>query len=273
LAVADAATATQSPVILGFSGAYLTHPRLVVEAPISIYAAMGLEVCRRLPVPACLLFNESPHLGSVLDCVDQGFNLVMFDDENMAIPDLKAHVKKVCEKAHSAGVAVEAGSATLPEMENHSTEIPADLRLTDPGQARLFLEETGVDALAVNLGQAHYHGRKKVRLDLDLLTRLKEAVDVPLVLHGASSVQRNHLEEAIRRGIRKINVGSILKQVYFQELQTACRNSQPDANPYEVIGSGTTDDVLSAGRVAMRKVVEDHMRLFGSADRAKECVP
>ena len=65
LAVAAAAEAARSPVILGFSGIYLTHPGRVFADPLSVYAEMGLEVCRKLSVPACLLFNESPHLGSV----------------------------------------------------------------------------------------------------------------------------------------------------------------------------------------------------------------
>ena len=93
-------------------------------------------------------------------------------------------------------------------------------------------------------------------------------MDVPLVLHGATSVDRGRLVEAIRRGIRKINVGSILKQIYFAELRAACLRSAPDANPYEIIGSGLPEDVLVAGRMALQKAVVDLMRLFGSANRA-----
>ena len=101
LAVADAAEATDSPVILGFSGIYLTHPAACVDDPLSVYAAMGLEVCRKLSVPACLLFNESPHLDSVLDAIDLGFNLVMYSDEEMKLPALSDRVKKVCAKGPS----------------------------------------------------------------------------------------------------------------------------------------------------------------------------
>ena len=163
MAVADAAEAMRSPVILGFSGIYLTDPRRIVKEPLSVYAAMGLEVCRKLSVPACLLFNESPHLDSVLDAVDQGFNLVMFSDEEMELPALRDRVKTVCAKAHRAGAAVEAEMASLQGMGEQVTEQPADLRLTDPDQARRFVEETGIDALAVNIGQVHLHGREKVR--------------------------------------------------------------------------------------------------------------
>ena len=269
MAVADAAEAMRSPVILGFSGIYLTHPRRIVKEPLSVYAAMGLEVCRKLSTPTCLLFNESPHLDSVLDAVDRGFNLVMFSDEEMKLPELSGRVKTVCAKAHHAGAVVEAEMASLQGMGEQVTEQPPDLRLTDPDAARRFVEETRVDALAVNIGQVHLHGREKVPLDLDRLSRLKSAVGVPLVLHGATSVDRGHLVEAIRRGIRKINVGSILKQIYFHELRAACRKSKPDASPYEVIGSGLPEDIAVAGRLAMQKAVEDLMQLFGSAGRAQ----
>src|SRR5512147_2594246 len=76
LAVADAAAATRSPVIVGFSGIYLPHPDRIVREPLAAYAALGRAVCEQLPVPACLLFNESPHLDWVLAAVETGFNLV-----------------------------------------------------------------------------------------------------------------------------------------------------------------------------------------------------
>ena len=133
--------------------------------------------------------------------------------------------------------------------------------------AREFVEKTGVDAFAVNLGQLHLHGRQEVRLNLDLLQELRNALEVPLVLHGASSVNRQDLVAAIELGIRKINVGSALKQAYFESLRTACSSVGEGYNPYEVIGSGQSSDVLMAGRVALQREVEELMRLFGSAGK------
>ena len=104
-------------------------------------------------MPACLLFNESPHLDSVLAAIDLGFNLTMFSDEKMSMPDLMARVKTACAKAHPAGAAVEAEMASLQGMGRQLSELPDDLRLTDPDEARRFVAETGVDALAVNIGQ------------------------------------------------------------------------------------------------------------------------
>jgi fructose/tagatose bisphosphate aldolase len=268
LAVADAAESARSPVILGFSGVYLPHPDRVAPDPLSVYAAMGLAVCRALAVPACLVFNESPHLAWVLDAIDARFSLVMFTDETLEPEDQEARVRQVCDRAHAAGCAVEAEMIALPGVGGRLAGPPTDLRLTDPAAAAGFLERTGADCLAVNLGQLHLHGRRLVRLDLDRLARLRRGVAVPFALHGASSIDRNDLAEAIRLGIRKINVGSVLKQTFFNATRAACAAAAEDSNPYEVIGSGLAGDVLVAGRSAMRRVVEALMVRFGSAGRA-----
>jgi fructose/tagatose bisphosphate aldolase len=87
-------------------------------------------------------------------------------------------------------------------------------------------------------------------------------------MHGSSSVQRADLSRAIQLGIRKVNVGSRLKKVYFEELRDACRVINDTYNPYDVIGSGLKDDVLVSGRIALQKTVQDLMELFGSTNKA-----
>jgi len=267
-AVADAAERTRSPVILGFSGIYLPHPGRVVRDKLEWYAALGLAACRSLSVPACLLFNESPHLDWVWKSIDLGFNLVMFSDEERSSEELVEPVRRVVERAHAAGAAVEAEMASPPGLSGELTDAPAELHLTDPAAARAFVERTGADALAVNIGQVHLHGRGQVRLDFGRLAELRRAVPVPLVLHGATSVQRDDLAAAARLGIRKINVGSVIKRVFFEAVRRASMRVGEVYNPYEIMGSGFAGDVLVAGRVAMQEVVEDMMRLFGCAGRA-----
>ena len=264
-AVADAAEVTQSPVILGFSGAYLSHPARLVKERLSLYAALGLEACRQLSVPACLLFNECPRLDWVLEAINLGFGLVMFTDDDLNFEEQLAQVRRVVEKSHQVSVAVEAELTPLPGVEGELLTVPDDMHLTEPAQAGAFVERTGIDALAVNIGQAHLHGRREVRLNLSRLAELKEAVTVPMVLHGASSVNRADLTEAIKLGVRKINVGSVLKRSYFEAMRGACAKVSDDYNPYEVIGSGLDNDILAIGRVALQKTVEDLMRLFGCA--------
>src|SRR5581483_96896 len=105
LAVADAAEATRSPVILGFSGIYLPHPDRVVRDPLQAYAAMAEAVGRRLPVPCCLLFNESPHREWVYAAIGLGFQLVMYTRDDLAPDEQTRRVRDVVERAHARGVA------------------------------------------------------------------------------------------------------------------------------------------------------------------------
>ncbi len=264
LAVCDAAEATRSPVLLGFSGIYLPHPGRVRHDPLILYAKLGLEAIRGLSVPACLVFNESPDIKWVLEAVTHKFGLVMFSDETLNYESQVEQVRQVVEIAHESGLAVEGEAESLPGVGGELSIIPDDLHLTEPDQARDFVKRTGVDAFAVNVGQAHLHGRRRVRLNFARLAELKLALNVPLVLHGASSVDPADIQEAIHLGIRKINVGSALKRAYFDAVRQAAAQAVDDYNPYDVVGSGLASDVLTAGRIAVQKTVEDLMRVFGS---------
>ncbi len=268
LAVADAVEAMRSPVILGFSGIYLPHPGRRVADPLAAYAALGRSVAQGLSVPCCMLFNESPHLEWVLAAIEQGFGLVMYTRDDWRPDERAGQVRAVVERAHRSGAAVEGELAPLEGVAGGLAQVPDHPPLTDVESARRFVAGTGVDALAVNVGQVHLHGRRTVPLDLRRLGELRAAVSAPLVLHGASSFRGEDLQAAVRLGIRKVNVGSVLKQAYFDALCASCRERREHANPYEVIGSGLEADVLVAGRLAMRRVVEEFMHVLGSAGRA-----
>jgi fructose/tagatose bisphosphate aldolase len=264
-AVADAAEARRSPVLLGFSGVYLHHPERLTNEPLGDYAALGNEVCRRVSVPACLVYNESPHFGRVMEAIDCNFGLVMYSAEDERLAE---RVREVVEYAHPRGVAVEAEMTALPGVAGELSRAPEVVPVTNPALARAFVEQTGIDALAVNVGQAHVHGREEVALDLTALSELSKAVRVPMVLHGATSVRRADLQAAIHLGIRKVNFGSILKRTYFEALRSVIAGTGERYNPYEVVGSGLKNDVLTQARLAMQKVVEDFMVLLGSAGKA-----
>jgi len=192
----------------------------------------------------------------------------MFSDENLSFDQQAERVAEIVAIAHRAGVAVEGEPMVLPGVGGELSIAPDDVNLSVPRVARTFVERTGIDALAVNVGQVHVHGRSEVRLDLSRLTELRQIIDVPLVLHGGSSISRADLQAAIGRGVRKINVGSVLKRSYLGALRLALEELGGNFNPYEVIGSGLDEDVLVKGRLALQKVVEDMMCLFGSAGKA-----
>jgi fructose/tagatose bisphosphate aldolase len=259
-----------SPVILGFSGIYLPHPNRSARDPLAPYAAMAAAVADRIAAPACLLFNECADLAWVREAIALGFDLTMFSDETLAPAEQTEAIRALAAEAHERRAAVEAELEPLPGVggDLHAGRPTAEARLTDPEAARAFVARTGVDALAVNVGQMHWHGRRAARLDLDRLHRLR-ALSVPLVLHGGTSIDAADLRAAIDIGVRKINIGSRLKQTYFNALRQACADAEATANPYEVIGSGLARDVLVPGRLALQREVERWMHLFGSAGKAQ----
>ena len=267
-AVADAAESTRSPVILGFSGIYLPHPARTTRENLRVYAALGLETCRNLSVPSCLLFNESPDFEWVTEAIELGFGLVMYTDEEVSVEEQVERVRAIVERAHRKGVAVEGELTPLPGVGGELSAAPELNCLDDPEVARSFVERTQVDAFAVNLGQAHVHGRSMIQLNLARLRELREKITVPLVLHGATSVSQSDLKDAIQLGVRKINVGSVLKRSFFEAMRSACSSISEGYNPYEVVGSGLEKDVLTHARIALQKKVEELMNLFGSALRA-----
>ena len=267
-AVADAAAAMRSPVLLGYSGIHIPITEGGAGERLAPYAALAEDVARQLPVPACLLFNESPRLDWVLQAVRLRFGLVMFSDPGLEAEAQVENVRRVVREAHPVSVAVEGEMNSLPGVMQGLSRVPDDLHLTDPRDARQFVETTGVDALAVNIGQAHMHGRKPVRLDLARLSALRKEVPVPMVLHGGTSVSQDDLSQAIDLGIRKVNLGSVIKRSYFEGMRSVLARIGADFNPYEVVGSGLPNDVLTAGRLAMKRTVEQFMTLFKSAGKA-----
>ena len=126
------------------------------------------------------------------------------------------------DRAHRKGVAVEGELTPLPGVGGELSAAPEWNCLDDPEVARSFVERTQVDAFAVNVGQAHMHGRSKIPLNLARLRELREKIAVPLVLHGATSISQSDLKEAIQLGVRKINVGSVLKRSFFEAMRSAC---------------------------------------------------
>src|SRR5208337_3265132 len=154
LAVADAAESARAPVILGFSGIALPRKDRVVPEHLADYAALGLAVCDRISVPACLLFNESPSYEWVVEAVQRGFGLVMFSDGEMGGDELADATRKVCRVAHAASVAVEGEPHSLPGVAGDLLSAPGERQMTDAEGARRFVRDTGIDAIAVNVGQA-----------------------------------------------------------------------------------------------------------------------
>jgi fructose/tagatose bisphosphate aldolase len=137
---------------------------------------------------------------------------------------------------------------------------------TDPELAARFVAETGVDLLAVSVGNTHITLSGSAPLNLDLLARIHQRTDVPLVLHGGSGIDSDSLRRSLRHGIRKVNYGTYLKQRYLDAVRRALGASVAD--PHQMLGIGGDHDVLVAGRLAVRDAVLERIELLGCCGQA-----
>ena len=266
MAVADAAENLKSPVVLGLSGDDVARLSKGGSDCFANYAAICLDVCRRLTVPVCLMLSDSAQLNLVHSALELGFNLVSFRDRRLA-NDLHLQIMRgLTGWAHHIGAAVEAELQPMAGSGLSTDEATrSEMEMTVPQQAQEFIRQTGVDALVVNIRQRR-RNRSMARLDLRRLAELSQ-LQVPLVLDEPALIDRTDLSSAVEKGIRKVNVGPVLKQVYRQASSGACAVRASD-NPVDVADSGREHGTFPAARAAIQRSVEDFMQLFGSAGKA-----
>jgi ketose-bisphosphate aldolase len=261
--VLDAAEMTDSPIIIGFNGEFLSHPGRKLTERIRCYAELGKAGAADARVPCGLIFNECPNDDWVRKAVLAGFNLVMPADSGASYDDYRLRVATLAEFAHRHGAAVEAEVGHLPfggsGFRNGSS-------LTDPELAASFVEDTKVDLLAVSVGNVHVLTKGEQELDLKLLSEIGERVHRPLVLHGGTGITASSIREAIKLGVTKVNYGTYLKQRYLEALRT--KLSAEVDNPHELFGMGGEYDVMMAGRLAVRDAVLERIELLGCCGKA-----
>jgi fructose/tagatose bisphosphate aldolase len=131
------------------------------------------------------------------------------------------------------------------------------------------VEETGIDALGVAVGNTHILTTGKAPVDFDRLGKIHDAVKVPLVLHGGTGIPLELAPSCIRLGVAKVNFGTALKQAYLAAAREKLVNYREPMNPHPFLGMGGTEDMLVAGREAVKLKVKELLEAFGSARRAR----
>lgn len=160
----------------------------------------------RVSVPVALNLDHGQDFSFICECMKRGFSSIMIDASEFPYEENIRRTRLVCEMAHSMGICVEGelghvGQAVDGDDENGGL-------YTEPGQAKEFVERTGVDALAVAVGTAHgnYPKGKIPKLDFERICLLKKTLNMPLVLHGGSGAGDENLKKAVACGINKVNV-------------------------------------------------------------------
>ena len=264
-AVCEAAEAERSPVILGFGG-MMADRGWLDNGGVEALGAMGRVRAERLSVPCALILNEAQTLDQALRGIDAGFNAVMVDTSAWAYDEAVEAVSELVRTAHSRGVAVEAELGRLPDATAEGIDA-TDSALTDPEQAAAFVAATGVDCLAVSIGNVHLLTAHAAPVDMNRLAAIHTRVPVPLVIHGGTSFPPELVAEAVRNGAGKFNVGTILKRRFLTGVQEALGALREPVDVHEALGSHKDGDFLVAGKTEMREKVRELMDAYGSCGK------
>ncbi|KPJ85344.1 hypothetical protein AMJ57_03385 [Parcubacteria bacterium SG8_24] len=280
--IIETATEERSPVIIQ------TSEGAVGYAGMDYLLAM-MRTAAASPVPVALHLDHGKDLKIIRQAVRSGYTSVMIDASTLPYAENVAQTRKVVGWAKKAGVSVEAEIGAISGVEDLVSVSEKEACFTDPGEARRFVRDTRCDALAISIGTAHgpNKSRGRPRLDLDRLKRIDSLVRVPLVLHGASGidpetvklVRRNcrrvgdcdrlrkaigipddAIRQAIRRGIRKINIDSDLRLAFTAGLRRALMEETGTIDPRKL---------MTPSKRLMKDVVRKKMRLFGSRNQAR----
>jgi len=262
--VIDAAEQSKAPIIVGFNGEFLECSHRGQPTRLAWYGALGRAAADTARVPCAVMFNECPVDAWVYHAAESGFNLVMLDDANASQPCLTRRVADLAQWAHPHGVAVEAALGELPC--GAAEDVAAMGLFTDPLHAAAFVQETGIDMLAVSVGNEHVRLDGRRSLDLARLAAIREKVTMPLVLHGGSGIADDSLVRAIALGVAKVNYGTYLKQRCVAAVRRALAGA--GANPHHVLGDGGDADLMVVVRRTVRDAVLERIGFLGCCGKA-----
>jgi len=208
-----------TPVIIALGERYF--PTVDVEG----FSAMVKAMAEKAKIPVALHLDHAYEKESIIRAIRAGFTSVMYDGSKYNLEQNIHFTKEIVEIAHMAGVSVEAEIGSVARGA-FSDEEEGDGTLTDPQSAKAFVAETNVDFLAAAIGTVHGMYKGEPKIDLALLERIREAVGIPLVLHGGSGTPEDVLEKAIKLGICKVNVNTEVSIAAVSYLKKYAENNQ-----------------------------------------------
>ena len=212
LAIVEAAEELCSPVMIQ------TTPSTVKYASTDVYASMARAVAENATVPVCVHLDHGNSYELVEKALRSGYTSVMIDGSLLDFEENIRLTRSVVDAAGTRNIPVEAELGSVGGKED---SLEAEGGYTVPEEARTFVEKTGVFSLAVAIGTAHGVYRNEPRLDVERLARIRDMVDIPLVLHGASGLSDDSIRACIREGICKVNFATELRQAYTAAVRSA----------------------------------------------------
>lgn len=252
-AIVQAAVLECSPVIIQASQGAIKY------AGLEYISALGHLAANMAPVPVALHLDHGTSFEQIVQCIRHGFSSVMIDGSQLPFEENVALTVEVLKVARPVGVSVEAELGKIGGTEDDISVSDTDARLTDPEEAKAFVEKTGVDCLAVAIGTAHGVYKGKPQLDFPRLEKIAQLTGIPIVLHGSSGVSGEDVARAIQLGVRKVNIDTDVRAAFMEGVKEVLAASPEEIDPRKVLGPA---------RKKMEEQIRRKMRSFGSSGRA-----
>ena len=251
-AVIETAEEMHAPVIVGTAEVLL--PAMSLERVAEYLIPMAEKAC----VPVAVHYDHGLTFEKCMEALKLGFTSVMYDCSTASYEDNLERVAEMVRICHGMGVTVEGELGHVGDNEGAGKLTNPSDYYTDPAVAEDFVRKTGVDALAVAVGNAHGDYKFPPKLDFDRITAIREFTGTPLVLHGGSGLSDDDFREAVRRGVCKINIFTDLDKAGKAGIEKGLKNgasSMMGLIPYEID--------------AMKEVVRNKIELFGSVHKSQ----
>ncbi|HLR21605.1 MAG TPA: class II fructose-1,6-bisphosphate aldolase [Tissierellaceae bacterium] len=251
-AIIGAAEELDSPAIIQASQGGLKY------AGVEYIAELGKLAGDKSHVPVALHLDHGTDFKQITQCIRNGFTSVMIDASQYPLEENIERTKKIVEIAHAVGISVEAELGKIGGTEDDIIVNEREATFTDPEEAKMFVEETGIDSLAIAVGTAHGVYRGEPKLDFDRIKAIRELVDIPLVLHGSSGVAEESLKKAISLGICKINIDTDIRASFAKAVGNFVNENPEEIDPRKILGPARED---------MKETIKEKIKIFGSAGR------
>lgn len=252
-AIVRAAEVKKAPILVQISAGALKY------AGAEFLPMIVAKAATEASVPVAIHLDHGPDFKTVMLCLRQGFTSIMRDASKLPYDENVAEVRKVVEACHAIGIPVEAEIGKIGGAEEHVVVSEREAAMSDPDECVRFAAAGGFDFLAVAIGNAHGFYKGEPKLDFARLEAIRDRVDIPLVLHGASGIPDHQITMAVERGICKINIDTEIRNAFIRTMQDYTTKNPDQIDPRKVFAPCIA---------SMQAVVEHKIEIFKSAGRA-----